>query len=89
MLFQQQILVTLLAVEKTYNLLAEHDTRNVLIVCDRGAMDPFACEFTLPSVYITHNTYVHRTHTHLIHTHTHTAYKQSVRWRTSRRCSNT
>ena len=44
MLFQQQILATLLEVERTFDLLAEVDSRNVLIVCDRGSMDPFACE---------------------------------------------
>jgi predicted ATPase len=42
MLFQQQILATLLEVERTFDLLAECDSRNVLIVCDRGSMDPFA-----------------------------------------------
>lgn len=45
MLFQQQILATLLEVEKTFDLLAERDSGNVLLVCDRGAMDPFACEY--------------------------------------------
>ena len=44
LLFQQQILATLLEVERTFDLLAERDSRNVLIVCDRGSMDPFACE---------------------------------------------
>ena len=45
MLFQQQILATLLEVEKTFDLLADRDSGNVLLVCDRGAMDPFACEY--------------------------------------------
>lgn len=44
MLFQQRILATLLEIERTYVELAARDKRNVLIVCDRGSMDPFACE---------------------------------------------
>ena len=44
-LFQQRALTTLLELEKTFKLLAEEDSRNVLIVCDRGTMDPFACEW--------------------------------------------
>ena len=44
-LFQKSILTTLLEVEKTFFQLAEHDTGNVLIVCDRGSMDPLACEY--------------------------------------------
>lgn len=43
-LFQKSILTTLLEIEKTYFQLAEQDTGNVLIVCDRGSMDPLACE---------------------------------------------
>ena len=44
LLFQQQILSTMLEIEKTFDLLAKGDRRNVLLVCDRGSMDPFACE---------------------------------------------
>ena len=44
MLFQKSILTTLLEVEKTFFQLAEHDVGNVLIACDRGSMDPLACE---------------------------------------------
>ena len=73
--FQRQILATMLEVEKTYNLLAEEDSKNVLIVCDRGAMDPFACE----SLKHPH------AHTHT-HTHTHTHHKQSVQWRRGKKC---
>ena len=43
-LFQQRALTTLMELERTFDLLAECDSRNVLIVCDRGSMDPFACE---------------------------------------------
>ena len=44
-LFQQRALTTLMELERTFDLLAECDSRNVLIVCDRGSMDPFACEW--------------------------------------------
>jgi hypothetical protein len=53
MLFQQQILATLLEVERTFDLLAEGDSRNVLIVCDRGSMDPFACEWLTLTSFMT------------------------------------
>ena len=43
-LFQTNILCTILQIEKTFFDLADHDKGNVLIVCDRGAMDPSACE---------------------------------------------
>ena len=43
-LFQQRALTTLVELEGTFDLLAKQDSRNVLIVCDRGSMDPFACE---------------------------------------------
>lgn len=42
-LFQNSILVTLLEMEKVFFQLAEHDAVNVLVVCDRGTMDPSAC----------------------------------------------
>ena len=51
-LFQTSILTTLLEVEKTFFQLADHDTGNVLIVCDRGSMDPFACEDEQVHYYI-------------------------------------
>ena len=35
---------TILQLETTYREMAERDKGNVLIVCDRGAMDPSACE---------------------------------------------
>jgi len=43
-MFQRNILKTILQLEATYFELAEEDTKNVLVVCDRGAMDPSACE---------------------------------------------
>lgn len=43
-LFQTNVLSTILQIEKTFFQLAEYDAVNVLIVCDRGAMDPSACE---------------------------------------------
>ena len=42
--FQDNILRTILQLEKTFFDMAEEDRGNVLIVCDRGAMDPSACE---------------------------------------------
>ena len=42
--FQDNILKTILQLEKTFFDMAEEDQGNVLIVCDRGAMDPSACE---------------------------------------------
>jgi len=42
--FQDNILRTILQLEKTFFDMAEEDQGNVLIVCDRGAMDPSACE---------------------------------------------
>ena len=42
--FQSNILRTILQIEKTIFDLAEQDKGKVLIVCDRGAMDPSACE---------------------------------------------
>lgn len=45
--FQRNILKTILQLETTFFELAEQDKKNVLIVCDRGAMDPSACNFKL------------------------------------------
>lgn len=42
--FQTNIFRTILQIETTIFELAEHDKGNVLVVCDRGAMDPSACE---------------------------------------------
>ena len=42
--FQCNILKTILQLENTFREMAERDEGNVLIVCDRGAMDPSACE---------------------------------------------
>ena len=42
--FQENILLTIMQLERTFFQLAEGDRRNVLIVCDRGAMDPSACK---------------------------------------------
>ena len=42
--FQENILLTILQLERTFFQLAEGDRGNVLIVCDRGTMDPSACE---------------------------------------------
>ena len=41
--FQENILRSILQLEKTFFDMAEEDQGNVLIVCDRGAMDPSAC----------------------------------------------
>ena len=43
-IFQLNILKTILQLEATYFELAEEDTKNVLVVCDRGTMDPSACQ---------------------------------------------
>ena len=45
-LFQRSILTTQLELEKTFFQLADHDVGSVLVVCDRGTMDPAACEDT-------------------------------------------
>ena len=42
--FQCNILKTILQLETTFVEMAEKDQGNVLIICDRGAMDPSACE---------------------------------------------
>lgn len=42
-LFQLNLLKTLLQIEQTFfDLAAGHRDKNVLVICDRGAMDPFA-----------------------------------------------
>lgn len=40
--FQENILLTILQLERTFFQLAEGDRGNVLVVCDRGTMDPSA-----------------------------------------------
>lgn len=42
--FQKNILRTILQLEATFFDMAEKDRGDVLIICDRGAMDPSACE---------------------------------------------
>lgn len=42
--FQLNILKTILQLEATYFELAEEEENNVLVVCDRGSMDPAACK---------------------------------------------
>ena len=42
--FQRNILKTTMQLESTFFELAEEDTNNVLVVCDRGTMDSSACE---------------------------------------------
>ena len=44
MKFIENILATILQLEKTFFDLAKGDSCNVIVVCDRGAMDPSACE---------------------------------------------
>ena len=41
--FQKNVLKTVLQLEKVYFDLAAQDEDNVIVVCDRGAMDPSAC----------------------------------------------
>ena len=48
--FQEDLLKTLMQIEETYfNLAAGHGDKNVLVICDRGSMDPSACE-SFPSL---------------------------------------
>jgi hypothetical protein len=43
--FQENLLKTMLQIEQTFFTLAENTLdRNVLVICDRGGMDPSACE---------------------------------------------
>ena len=51
--FTENIVKTIVQVEQTFFDLAKEDKSNVLIICDRGAMDPSACalpSFSLPSL---------------------------------------
>ena len=41
--FQKNVLKTVLQLEKVYFDLAAQDEDSVIVVCDRGAMDPSAC----------------------------------------------
>ena len=41
--FQGNVLQTIMQLEKVYFDLAEQEEENVIVVCDRGAMDPSAC----------------------------------------------
>ena len=46
--FQENLLLTMLSLERVYFDLAELDAkkgRKVLVLCDRGAMDPSACAY--------------------------------------------
>ena len=43
--FQENILKTTLQLEDTFFSLAETWHQNCLVVCDRGIMDPVACEY--------------------------------------------
>ncbi len=45
MSFQCNILRTILQLESTFFELADDEVGNVLVVCDRGTMDPSACTF--------------------------------------------
>lgn len=42
--FQCNVLKTILQLEATFFELAEEEKKNTLVICDRGAMDPAACE---------------------------------------------
>ena len=52
-LFQLSILTTQLELERTFFQLADHDEGSVLVVCDRGTMDPAACEDHLMHLILT------------------------------------
>ena len=43
--FQQNMLKTVLQLEATYFDMAREDKKNVIVVCDRGTMDPSACKY--------------------------------------------
>ena len=43
-LFQENIIRTIIQLEKVYDDLAKLQEECVLIICDRGVMDPSACE---------------------------------------------
>ena len=42
--FQCNVLKTILQLEETFFEMADQDQGDVLIICDRGTMDPSACE---------------------------------------------
>ena len=42
--FQRNILKTILQLESTFFEMAQEDSKNTIVVCDRGTMDPSACE---------------------------------------------
>ena len=66
-MFGKNVLATILQLERTFFELATEDSCNVIVVCDRGAMDPSACELEGRA----HTHALTRMHTH-VHTHTHT-----------------
>lgn len=43
--FQQNLIKTMMQIEQTYFDLADMSNANCLVICDRGVMDPSACEF--------------------------------------------
>lgn len=43
--FQEELVKAMMQIERTYFRLAETLNRDVLIICDRGAMDASACKF--------------------------------------------
>lgn len=43
-LFQENLLKTMIQMENTFFALAERFNRDCIIICDRGAMDASACE---------------------------------------------
>ena len=46
--FQENIVRTILQLERTFFEMAEGDSaRNVLVACDRGALDPSACQYDI------------------------------------------
>ena len=48
--FQENLLKTMLSIERTFFDLGRYESergKNVLIICDRGSMDPSACTFTI------------------------------------------
>lgn len=54
-LFQANLLRTMLNVEQTYFDLAQAHLRvgrNVIVICDRGAMDPSVCKFGVMENFI-------------------------------------
>ena len=45
--FQQNMLKTVLQLEATFFDMAREDKKNVIVICDRGSMDPSACEYRM------------------------------------------